>query len=316
MLQYNESESLWVEKFRPQKINDCILPSRLKDFFNEMISKGELQNMIFCGSAGTGKTTSAKALCNELGIEYLLVNASENGNIDMLRTTLRSFASTISFTSEYKVVILDEADFLTPLVQASLRGFIEEFSKNCRFILTANFENKLIDALKSRCVVVNFALTKEEKTELLKPLDFRIKEILKQEGVEYDKKALATLILKYLPDIRKILNHLQRHTKNGTLEDVVITTLNDDSIKLLFKLLKDHSKWNDVRKWVTENNDNDFSTVIRTIYERSPEYVKPSSLPQLVLTLSEFDYKSSFCADRELHLIACLTTLMAEIEYK
>ena len=258
MLEYNENETLWVEKYRPKLINDCILPSRLKNYFNEMIQIGELQNMIFTGSAGTGKTTSAKALCNELGVEYLLINASENGNIDMLRTTLRSFASTISFTSDYKVVILDEADGLTPLVQQSLRGFIEEFSKNCRFILTANFENKLIDALKSRCVVVNFSMSKEEKTEVLRPLDTRIKEILKQENITYDKKVLATLILKYLPDIRKILNHLQRFTKQGELEDMAITALNDDSIKQLFSLLKDISKWNDLRKWAIENSDKIF----------------------------------------------------------
>jgi len=316
MLEYNENETLWVEKYRPKLINDCILPSRLKNYFNEMIQIGELQNMIFTGSAGTGKTTSAKALCNELGVEYLLINASENGNIDMLRTTLRSFASTISFTSDYKVVILDEADGLTPLVQQSLRGFIEEFSKNCRFILTANFENKLIDALKSRCVVVNFSMSKEEKTEVLRPLDTRIKEILKQENITYDKRVLATLILKYLPDIRKILNHLQRFTKQGELEDMAITALNDDSIKQLFSLLKDISKWNDLRKWAIENSDNDFSTIIRCIYERSHEYIKPSSLPLLVLTLHDYDYKASFCADRELHLIACLTTLTSEIEYK
>jgi DNA polymerase III delta prime subunit len=312
----NENESLWVEKYRPKKINDCILPARLKDYFNDIIKNGDVQAFLAIGGAGCGKSTISRAMCDEMGLEYLLINASENGNIDTLRTTLRSFASTQSFTSNYKIIILDEADGLSATSQQALRGFMEEFHKNCRFILTANFKNKIIDAIQSRCVVIDFTLSKAERSEIIKPLDNRIKEILKIEGIEYDSKTLAQLIAKFFPDIRKILNHLQRHCSSGSLSDNAISTIGDDSVKQLFLYLKDQSKWNDMRKWVVENIDNDFSTVIRSIYDRSGTYIKPSSLPQLILTLSEYDYKSSFCADKELCLVACLTSLMADLEFK
>jgi DNA polymerase III delta prime subunit len=313
----NREEFLWVEKYRPQTIQDCVLPERMKDYFTDMVKKGEIQNMLLVGGPGTGKTTVARALCNELGIDYLMVNASENGNIDLLRTTIRSFASTMSFTSKYKVVILDEADYLNAnSTQPALRNFIEEFSKNCRFIMTANYANRIIDPLKSRCAVVDFQFSKEEKQQMVVSFDRRVKDILENEGVTYDKKVLAQVLVKYFPDFRKILNELQRHTSGGSLESAVLTSLSDDSIKKLFSYLRDTSKWPDMRKWVVDNLDNDFNLIARAIYERADEYVKPGSIPQLVMTIAQFDYKNSFVMDKEINLVAMLTEIMAQVEFK
>lgn len=314
----NREEFLWVEKYRPSRIADCVLPPRMKDYFTEMVKGGELQNMLLVGAPGTGKTTVARALCNELGLDYLMVNASENGNIDTLRTTIRSFASTMSFIGAYKVVILDEADYLNAnSTQPALRNFIEEFSKNCRFILTANYANRIIDPLKSRCAVVEFLFSKEEKQELVVAFDKRVKGILKEEGIEeYDKKSLAQVLIKYFPDFRKVLNELQRHTAGGALSGAVLTSLSDDNIKTLFGYLIDTGKWSDMRKWVAENLDNDQSLISRALYEKASDYVKPSSIPQLVMTLAQYDYKSSFVADKEINLVAMLTEIMANVEFK
>jgi DNA polymerase III delta prime subunit len=313
----DREEFLWVEKYRPQKIADCILPDRLKDYFISMVEKGELQNMLLVGGPGTGKTTVARALCNELGLDYLMINASENGNIDTLRTTIRSFASTMSFTSSYKVVILDEADYLNPnSTQPALRNFIEEFSKNCRFIMTANYANRIIDPLKSRCAVVDFHFSKEEKQEMVIAFDRRVKEILAKEGVEFDKKVLAQILVKYFPDFRKILNELQRHSSGGVLKNTVLTSLSDDNIRKLYGYLRDTSKWPEMRKWVADNLDNDFNLICRALYEKAEEYVKPGSIPQLVLTLAQYDYKNSFVMDKEINLVAMLTEIMAQVEFK
>lgn len=313
----DREEFLWVEKYRPKVISDCVLPERMKEYFTEMVKKGELQNMLLVGGPGTGKTTVARALCNELSLDYLMINASENGNIDVLRTTIRGFASTMSFTSSYKVVILDEADYLNAnSTQPALRNFIEEFSKNCRFIMTANYANRIIDPLKSRCAVIEFNFSKEEKQQMVVSFDRRVKEILEKEGVTYDKKVLAQVLVKYFPDFRKILNELQRHSSGGVIESAVLTSLSDDSIKKLYGYLRDTSKWLEMRKWVADNLDNDFNLISRAIYERAEDFVKPGSIPQLVLTLAQYDYKNSFVMDKEINLVAMLTEIMAQVEFK
>jgi DNA polymerase III delta prime subunit len=450
MIEKNDKEFLWVEKYRPNKIDDCVLPERMKDYFKQMISCGEIQNTLLVGGPGVGKTTSALAICKELGLDSLLINCSENGNIDTLRTTIRSFASTVSFTSPYKVVILDEADglnacfgysqlinrvrdgiivyeqigdlldkgefttlsydfkqkeiiqtsaivyklferelfkvvtkngsmyctkdhpffdeygnevFLSDLklfnvdvgyddvieissmgvqtvydvyvdnevhnfilsngvvahnssTQPALRGFIEEFSKNCRFIFTANFRNKIIEPLRSRLVNVDFTFSKVEKQQMAITFDRRIREILSIENIDYDKKVLAKVLIKYFPDFRKVLNELQRHSMSGNIDEGILANISSDSIQELFSYLKDTSKWNDMRRWVVTNSDNEFSLITRAIYENAQEYIKPSSFPQLVLTLGEYLYKNSFVADQEINTVAMLTEIMSQVEFK
>ena len=454
---------LYVEKYRPKTIDECVLPERFREFFNSMVEKKQIQHLLLCGSQGTGKTTIAKALCNELNLEYMVINASMNGNIDTLRGQIQSFASTMSFHSPYKVVILDEADYLncfdadqkitifnkeldrwidvdlgsvinkeieilsfdlktnTPIktnamvyqsgikevieyittdtniietkdciictadhkliaydgseieaeiafqqgtrlkhiddkyvqllykrslgekvvldvttandnrnfvlangvvvhncnsTQPALRNFMEEFNDNCRFILTANFANKIIEPLKSRCAVVDFNFTKPEKQQMALDFHKRLREILEIEGIQFDNKVLAQVLVKYFPDFRRVLNELQRHTSTGILSDSIITNLNSDSMTALFGLLKDTNKWNEVRKWVADNIDNDYALIQRALYDKSKDYMKQSSLPQLVLTLSEFDDRMSRVIDREITLVALLTTIMTQCEFK
>lgn len=310
-----DKEFLWVEAYRPQCIDDCILPERMKGYFREMVAKGQLQNMLLVGGPGTGKTTVAKAMCNEMGIDVLVVNASENGDINTLRTTIRSFASTMSFTGGIKCVILDEADYLTAATQPALRGFIEEFSNNCRFILTANFGNKIIDPLKSRCAVIDFTYTKEEKKHLIVDFDRRVKAILDNEAVEYDKKTLAQVIIKHFPDFRKIINELQRHSQAGNLSTNSVASMHEDSIKSLVGFLKEKD-WGSMRKWVVDNLDNDFHVVMRSLYDRMNEYVEARSIPDLVMILAQYDYKHAFVVDKEVNLVAMLTELMGSVQFK
>jgi DNA polymerase III delta prime subunit len=310
-------EFLWVEKYRPRTIEDCILPPSIKTYFQDMVDKGSLQNMLLVGSPGTGKTTVAKALCNELNVDYLVINASENGNIDTLRTTIRSFASSVSLQQDFKVVILDEADYLNAnSTQPALRNFIEEFSKNCRFIMTANYENRIIDPLKSRCAVITFGIPKEDKQKIVIQLDRRMKKILADEAVEYDPKLLAQIILKFFPDFRKIINELQRNSTSGTLSVAALRGMSEDAINQLFTFLKDPKKWSEMRKWVAENTDSDTSLIIRALYENASKIMQPSSMPQLVLTLAEYDYKGGFVVDKEIHTVAMLTEIMSNSEWK
>ena len=317
MLNYNEKEFLWCEKYRPKVIADMILPQRMKESFTAIVDSGELQNVILAGSAGTGKTTLAKALCNEMGLDYLLINASENGNIDTIRTTIRAYASTMSFTSKYKVVILDEADYLNAQsAMPALRGFIEEFSKNCRFIFTANYLNRIIEPLRSRCPPLEFTFTKQEKQQMIVEFDHRIKEILKLENVDFDKKELAQIIIKYFPDFRRIINVLQHATGGGELQAGTVNNINSDNIKLLFSYLKDSGQWKNMRKWVVDNSDVDSNLLFRSIYDNAETYVMPSSIPQLVLTLSQYEYRGAFVADKEINTTAALTELMAQCEFK
>jgi DNA polymerase III delta prime subunit len=310
----NES-FLWVEKYRPQKINDCILPERLKNVFQEFVNKKEIPNLMLTGSAGVGKTTVARAMCDEIGINHLYINASESRGIDMLRTTIRGYASTISLTSGKKVIILDEADYLTGDAQAAMRGTIEEFSNNCTFILTCNYKAKLIDAIHSRCSVIEFALKNEEKKEMASQLFKRLQFILTEEGVTYDKTVLAKIIEKYFPDYRRTLNELQRYSASGSLDAGIVAQLSDvRKIGELVKHLKEKN-FGEMRKWVVMNSDIDPIRVFRKIYDSLSESIKPEFIPQAVIVIAKYQYQSAFVADQEINLVACLTEMMVECEY-
>lgn len=309
-------QSLWVEKYRPQSIDECILPPRLKDFFQAQVDKGEIQNMLLIGGAGTGKTTAAKALCRELGVDVLFINASESGGIDTIRVEIRSFASTISFVDgKVKCVILDEADYLSAAAQPALRAFIEEFSSNCRFILTANYANRIIDPIKSRCAVIDFVMNKEEKAASILSFNKRAKSILEGEGIAFDKKDLAEVVMKYFPDYRKILNELQRHSHSGELKISALSGVSDEAIKQVMRFVKE-KRFGEYRKWVAQNADIDFSTLVRAIFDRMGEFIESQDIPELVLILSEYDYKRAFVVDVEILTTAMLTQIMGSIKFK
>lgn len=307
--------NLWCERYRPKCVDDLVIPERLKNYFKEMVSKNELMNMTLVGSCGIGKTSTAKALCDELDYDMLTINASETGNIDTIRTTIRNYASTMSFSGKRKVILLDEADSMTFAAQAALRGMIEEFSSNCRFILTGNYGNKIIDAIKSRCNEVDFSFTKEEREELLKHFNRRCKQILEENSIEYDKKLLAQILIKCFPDFRKTLNELQKHTMTGQLVENCLQNLSSDAINELASYLK-NKKWGEMRKFIADNSDNEFGLFIRALYDRATTLVEPKSIPQMVLILNEYDYKYSFCVDKEVCIVACMTELMSELEWK
>jgi DNA polymerase III delta prime subunit len=307
-------EFLFVEKYRPQTIEECVLPKSLKNTFLSIVDTGELPNMMFTGSAGVGKTTVARALCNELGMDYMMINGSEDGNIDTLRGKIKQFASTISLQGGQKVVILDEADYLNPQsTQPALRGFIEEFSKNCRFILTCNFKNRIIDPLHSRCSIYEFNLGNKEKmaTQFMARLQF----ILDSERIIYDNAVIAELIMKYIPDWRRVINECQRYGMSGHIDTGILTTLSETSIKGLMADLKSKN-FKKMRKWVSDNIDVESSKLFRMVYDNMVEYVSPSSIPQLVLILADYSYKDSFVADHELNVVACMTEIMSQIKFK
>ena len=309
------NEFLWVEKYRPKTIGETILPSDLKATFQKIVETGEVPNMLFTGSAGLGKTTVAKALCNELGLDYILVNGSEEGNIETLRGKIKQFASSISLQGGYKVVILDEADYLNPQsTQPALRGFIEEFSNNCRFILTCNFKNRIIEPLHSRCGVYEFNTSKKDMAALAGNFMDRLKKILTTEGVEYNEKDAADIILKYAPDWRRILNEAQRHGNSG----VLTTNSRVDGSGNQYDVLMTHLKGKDFKKmrtWVVNNIDVDASAIFRGIYDNMANTVSPQSIPQLVLILADYQYKNAFVADHELNVVACMTEVMANVEF-
>lgn len=307
---------LWVEKYRPQTIDECILPESLKKTFKEFIESGQLPNFLFCGGAGVGKTTVAKALCNEIGAEYLFINGSEESGIDTLRTKIKNFASTISLTDSKKVVILDEADYLNPnSTQPALRAFIEEFSSNCRFIFTCNYKQKIIEPLHSRCAVVDFKIENTEKPTLATEFFKRTTNILKTEGIEYDQKAVAELVSKYFPDFRRVLNELQRYSVSGKIDSGVLINLTEESFRELIKNLK-AKNFTEVRKWVAKNGDSDGINIFRQLYDSANSNIEVASIPQLVLILADYQHKAAFVADHEINLMAALTEIMAQCKFK
>jgi len=317
MIDSREEQFLWVEKYRPQKIDDCVLPQAIKDTFKQYITQGELPSFLFSGTAGVGKTTVAKALCNEIGAEYILVNGSDEGrSIDVLRTTIKGFASTVSLTDAKKVVIVDEADYMNAQsVQPALRSFIEEFSGNCRFIFTCNFKNRIIEPLHSRCAVIEFKIDSKDKQEIAATFFKRAVSILKQEEIEFDPKVVAELITKHFPDYRRILNELQRYSVSGKIDSGILLNMSEESFKDLVKLLKDKN-FTEVRKWVAKQTDADTTSLFRELYDTASVNMDPNSIPQLVLTLADYQYKAAFVADHELNIMAALTEIMANCKFK
>ena len=310
------SEYLFVEKYRPHKIEDCILPERLKSVFQEYVTEGNIPNLMLTGTAGCGKTTVAKAMCEEIGCNFLFINSSDERGIDVLRTKIKGYASTVSLTGGRKVIILDEADYLTPEAQAGLRGAIEEFSENCSFIFTCNFKARLIDALHSRCSVVDFSLKADEKAKMAAQMFKRLSVILKEEGITYDKDVLGKIVQRYFPDYRRTLNELQRYSTSGNIDAGVLSQV--ESVRKLDDLinyLKDKD-FSSMRKWVVNNSDIDQSRIFRSIYDNLCVYLKPESVPMAVVTLAKYQYQSAFVADQELNLVACLTEIMVECEIK
>ena len=309
-------EHLWVEKYRPSTLSDCILPSQLKKDFNQILKQKELQNMLLTGTAGTGKTTVAKAMCKELNLDYIIINGSEESGIDTLRNKIKQFASSVSLEGGYKVVILDEADYLNPQsTQPALRGFIEEFSANCRFILTCNFKNRIIEPLHSRCSVVEFAIPKGQKQIMAAKMMERLGHILTNEGVSYEEPVLAELIMKYFPDFRRTINELQRYGVSGKIDSGILIYVNDVSVGNLMNHLK-VKDFRKMRQWVADNIDIEPAAMFRKIYDSSTEYIDPQSIPQLILILADYQYKDSFVADHELNMVACLTEIMAGVQFK
>ena len=307
-------EFLWVEKYRPQTISECILPDGLKKTFQEYVDAGEISNMLLCDTAGTGKTTVARALCNELGCDYIVINGSDESGIDVLRTKIRDFASTVSFESKAKVVILDEADYLNPnSTQPALRAFIEEFSGNCRFIFTCNFKNRIIEPLHSRTAVIDFKIDKKDRPEMAQKFMGRMQYILTQEGIPYEQNVLAELLMKHFPDYRRVINELQRYSRSGSIDSGILSNIAEINTKGLIDSLKDKD-WKKMRQWVVNNVDNDPQGVYRKVYDALIDKVK--QVPHLVLLIADYQYKSAFVADQEINLTACLTDIMASVEFK
>jgi len=313
------SDFLWVEKYRPKTISDCILSDDLKHTFLEFLKKKEIPNLLLSGTAGTGKTTVARALCEELGCDYVMINGSDEGrHIDTLRTQIKNFASTISLTetSNHKVVIIDEADYMNPdSVQPALRNFIETFYKNCRFIFTCNFKNKIIPALHSRCTVIDFRISNGQKVTTAIALLDRLMDLLKEEAISADKKVVAELIQRHYPDFRRTINELQRYSVRGKIDSGILVSISEINNKELVRLLKE-KRFSDMRKWVIQNLDKDPSSLFSNIYDVLYKHLDSKSIPQAVLVIADYQYKSAFVADQEINLVACLTEIMAQCKFK
>ena len=312
------SDFIWVEKYRPTTIDECILPKGIKKTFQDFVERGEIPNMLLSGPPGIGKTTVAKALCNQLGADYYVINGSDEGRfLDTVRTNAKNFASTVSLTSEskHKVIIIDEADNTTSDVQLLLRASIEEFSKNCRFIFTCNYKNKIIEPLHSRCSVVDFSVNKKDKPAIAAQFFSRVNQILSTENIKSDKKVVAELISKHFPDWRRVLNECQRYSVGGEIDSGILASFSDISINDLTKNLKEKN-FSEVRKWVNTNLDNDTTLLFRRIYDSLYETLVSSSIPAAVLILAKYQYQVAFVADQEINLLACLTEIMVECEFK
>jgi DNA polymerase III delta prime subunit len=309
------SHILWVEKYRPKTIEDCILPDGIKSTFQDYVNRKEIPNLLLAGSAGVGKTTIAKALCEEVGCDYIMINGSDESGIDVLRNKIKNYASSMSLSGGRKVVIIDEADYLNPnSTQPAMRGAIEEFSSNCSFIFTCNFKNRIIDPIHSRCAVVDFKIN-GSKQKMAAGFFKRVEWILEQEGITYDKQVVAAVITKHFPDNRRVLNELQRYSVSGTIDKGILASVSDVQMNELVSSIM-NKDFASCRKWVTNNLDNDITRIFRNIYDGLYEKLKPNSVPQMVLILAKYQYQSAFVADHEINLIACLTELMVECEFK
>ena len=312
------SDFIWVEKYRPTTIDECILPKGIKKTFQDFVGRGEIPNMLLSGPPGIGKTTVAKALCYQLGADYYVINGSDEGRfLDTVRNSAKNFASTVSLTSDskHKVIIIDEADNTTSDVQLLLRASIEEFSRNCRFIFTCNYKNKIIDPLHSRCSVVDFAINKRDKPTIAAEFFSRLNYILEQEKVETDKKVLAELINKHFPDWRRVLNECQRYSVSGKIDSGILAAFSDIAVNDLIKNLK-HKNFSEVRKWVVTHMYNDTSVLLRRIYDSLYDSLEHSSIPAAVLIIAKYQYQIAFVADQEINLLAALTEIMVECEFK
>ena len=307
---------LWVEKYRPTTVDDCILPSELKTTFLEFVKDKHIPNLILSGGPGIGKTTIAKAMLDEIGSTSMMINGSEESGIDVLRTKIKNFASTVSLEGGRKYIILDEADYLNPQsTQPALRGFMEEFHKNCGFIITCNYKNRLIEPLHSRCSVIDFVIPKAQKPDLARNFFNRIRKILQEESVKYDDKVVAELLNKYFPDWRRVLNELQRYSVSGQIDSGILVNLSEVSINELMQALK-RQEFTVVRKWIVNNLDNDPIRIYRLIYDSLYDRLDPSTIPHAVLVLAEYSYKSAFVADQEINMLACMTELMGQVKFK
>ena len=309
------NELLWVEAYRPKTIEDCILPERLKKPFQEYVNQGNIPNLLLAGGAGVGKTTVAKAMCEEIGCDYMVINGSDESGIDVFRNKIKTYASSMSISGGRKVIIIDEADYLNPnSTQPALRNAIEEFSGNCSFIFTCNFKNRIIDPLHSRCAVIDFGMKQAEKSSMAGQFFKRIQMILKNEGVEYDDKVIAEVIKKHFPDFRRVINELQRYSKFGKIDATILAQIGDVSINEVVKFLKEKD-FGSLRKWVA-TNDIDATTLYRKIYDGMYDVLMPQSIPQAVIILADYQYKQAFVADPEINTVACLTELMVGCEFK
>ena len=306
--------TLWVEKYRPHKIEDCILPDAMKVTFQEYVNRKEVPNLLLSGTAGIGKTTVAKAMCDEIGIDYLVINGSDNRGISTIQTDVKNYATSMSFSGGKKVVIIDEADNLTADAQKALRGIIEEVSINCSFIFTCNFKNRIMDAIHSRCSVIDFKAN-GSKAKMATQFFKRVEHILETEGIEYDKEVVAAVITKHFPDNRRILNELQRYSIVGRIDKGILASVSDVQINELVKSLKTKDFAN-CRKWVTSNLDNDPARIFRTLYDKLYEALQANSVPPMVLILAKYQYQAAFVADAEINLIACLTEIMVDCSFK
>ena len=307
---------LWCEQYRPKDVESCILPKNLKDTFSEFVQSGRVPNLILSGGSGVGKTTIAKAMLEELDATYMMINGSEESGIDVLRTKIKNFASTVSLHGGRKYLILDEADYLNPQsTQPALRGFMEEFHKNCGFIFTCNYKNRLIEPLHSRCSVVDFVIPNSEKPKLASQFFQRIEDILNEQNIEYDKRVIAEVINKHFPDWRRILNELQRYSVSGVIDAGMLVDIAEINIKELMQSMK-NKEFTNVRKWVVNNLDNDAVRLLRRIYDNLYDYVEGSSIPHVVVVLGEYQYKAAFVADQEINMLACLTEIMARAKFK